>query len=179
MTTALVFDARREGTGLQRLLAQVERIAAWPDERLETRDPGVSGWTVGQQLMHLALACELSLKNVRSLVAGKGRLVRPCGEMSEPARQVLSRGRFPRGVAQAPRFVTPPERIDLELARTFAREVRPALEVIAADWQAADEAPACVPHQLLGDLNAGHWLRFARAHTAHHLLIIREITGRR
>jgi len=178
MTTASSFDARREGTGLQRLLTQVERIAGWPDERLETHRPGVSGWTIGQQLMHLALACELSLKNVRSLVAGRGRLVRPCGETSDAARQVLGRGRFPRGVAEAPRFVTPPDRIDLDLARTFAREIRPALEALAADWTAVDAAPACVPHQILGDLNAGQWLRFARAHTAHHLLIVREIDER-
>lgn len=175
MAAPLFFDARREGEGLRRQLARVARVAAWPDERLERTAPAVSGWSVGQQLMHLALACELSLKNVSSLVAGAGRLVRPCGETSEPARLVLGRGRFPRGVARAPRFVTPPARVDLALARSIAHEAADALEAVAADWSAVEAAPACVPHQLLGDLTATQWLRFARAHTAHHLLILREI----
>lgn len=171
-------DPGRNLAALGLSLARVARRLELPASALLAPVPAVSAWSVGEHLFHLVLACDLSLRNATSLARDEGLLLREPEDKNPEALALLRRGRFPRGVARAPRFVTPPRRIDLALLGRLLAEVRAAREHLAGDLAALSAAPRTIPHQLLGDLDAREWLRFARAHTAHHLLIVREI-GRR
>jgi hypothetical protein len=164
----------RELQRLGALLDRVERALALPAEDLSTPREELSAWSPAQQLFHLTLANELSLKNVSNLVAEKGALIRPLESLHPRAREVLRRGRFPAG-AEAPRFVRAPERVDLELLRSIASDVRTAHGGLEGRGEAIAAAPNGIPHQALGVLSAAQWVRFARMHSAHHLELARRI----
>jgi len=149
-------------------------MLALPAEELSVRRAERSAWSPAQQLFHLTLANELSLKNVSSLLARKGLLIRPLEDLHPKAAAVLRRGRFPAG-AQAPRFVRAPDRVDLDLLRTIAADVRRSLAGLMGRGEAIAAAPDGVPHQLIGVLSAAQWVRFARMHSAHHLRIARGL----
>jgi len=161
---------------LDRLAAQyarLERLAALDDEHLTAAREERSAWSPAQHLFHVLLANELSLENAAALVAGKGLLVRPCEGLAEGAEEVLARGTIERGTAQAPRFVRPRAAVDLVFVRELVGSTRAQLD--ALDPVAVDAAEACIPHQVLGDLSAARWVRFARMHTAHHVAIVRDL----
>ena len=166
---------------LAELDAQLERLAevlALPEERLLAKATDVSGWCAGEHAFHQILACDLSFKNVIALVKDQGRLVRepPAADRrSDEALAILATGVIPRGVAEAPRFVTPPPRLDLALVKQILGEVSDQRARLATDIDALRAAPRAIPHQLLGDLSAVEWVRFARVHTAHHLVILDEV----
>ena len=163
---------------LDRLGAQYGRLAnyaALPAQELCRVQPECSKWSPAQHLFHLLLANELSLKNAESLVAQKGLLIRPFGSLAPRAEGIIARGRIPRGEAQSPRFVRPRDHVDLDFVRDLVRSTKEQID--ALDASTVEAAPDCVPHQILGDLTATHWLRFARMHTAHHLVIVRELLG--
>ena len=168
--------AERELRGLDRLTTRVARWLERPDATLATRDPERSGWSVGEHLFHLAFANELSLKNAASLVAAQGLLIRPLEPRVPEAELILASGRLPHGT-EAPRFVRPPPRVDPSFLREVAGGVRAELERLATDPEDLERAPDGIPHQALGILSAREWVRFARMHTAHHLRIVRRITG--
>jgi len=160
---------------LERSLARVGRRLALPEELLRARTP-VSGWSALEHLFHLALANDMSLKNARNLARGRGRLITELpkpGERDPRADDILARGRLPRGT-QAPRFVTPPARVDLELAREIHAETAAAA---SAEDLGLSDAPATtgIPHQALGVLSGAEWIRFARMHSAHHLAIVAAV----
>ena len=155
-----------------RLEHLLERSAG---ELLPLRE-GLSGWSPAQQLFHVTLANELSLKNVNSLLAREGMLIQPLKELHPRAADVLRRGRFPPG-SEAPRFVRPPDRVDLDLLRELAADGRRALAGLEGRGEEIAAAPDGVPHQRLGVLTAARWVRFARMHSAHHLRIARALLG--
>lgn len=168
-------DPQRSLARLAALQERVEALAALPEATLFREHPGVSGWTLAQHLFHVSLASELSLKNALALVARRGALIRPCTPLVPEAADVLRRGRIPRGTAQAPRFVRPPATLGPESLREFvAASARVLSEALPRARELA-EAPGCIPHQLLGDLDACAWARFARVHTAHHLRIVQDL----
>jgi hypothetical protein len=162
----------RDLAGLERSTRRVARALELAPGRLLAVQPRRSGWSPAQHLFHLSLANELSLKNAESLVAEKGLLIRPRGALSPEVVAVLRRGRLPRG-AEAPRFVRPPAVVDLDLVREVALGVRQALDRLGPATERIAAAPHGIPHQILGVLSAGEWVRFARMHTAHHLAIVR------
>jgi len=174
-------EARPEASledDLEELAVQLQRVnvvLALPEERLLARAPDVSGWSAGAHVFHLVLACDLSLRNAASLAKDTGRLVRAPEDRKDEALAILEAGVIPRGVAQAPRFVTPPPRLDLKLAQQLLDEVGQARAALAADLDALRAAPRVIPHQLLGDLTGPEWVRFARVHTNHHLQILDEV----
>ncbi len=157
---------------LRALLDMSGEMLALPEDVLRAVTP-VSGWSVLQHLFHLLLAAELSLKGAANLAADRGRLRTPLVELDPRAREALVRGRLPAGV-EAPRFVTPPPRPDLALVRTIHAD---AAAAAASPGLAGPlpEGPLGIPHQILGVLTAGQWLRFARIHSAHHLRIARAV----
>ncbi len=173
MDTAL--DPARSLERLGRSLGRVAARLEDAPERLLAPVPAISAWSVAEHLFHLVLACDLSLRNATSLVRDAGRLVREPVDRNAEALAILRRGRFPRGEAEAPRFVRPPARVDLALLAQLLGEVRDTARSLAADPGALRDAPRAVPHQVLGDLTCAEWLRFARAHTAHHLWIVRDV----
>ena len=169
------FDPETNLLELDAQLARLAEVLALPEERLLAQAPEVSGWCAGQHAFHMVLACDLSLKNALALVKDTGRLVREPEDRKPEAQEILRAGSIPRGVAEAPRFVTPPPRLDFPLVRQILGEVRDQRTQIAEDTAALAAAPRAIPHQLLGDLSATEWVRFARVHTNHHLVILDEV----
>jgi hypothetical protein len=159
-----------------RLAALQRAIDEWIElagERLCLASPAVSGWSPEQHLAHVALANELVLRNLKSLALGRGALVVAGGEPKPGVSEMLERGRLPRGVAQAPRMVRPPEAIERELMLQWLADGR--RELAALDPRTVVAGALRVPHQLLGPLDAPQWLRFGLVHTRHHLGIAREV----
>lgn len=151
----------------------LEAHLALDPEVLRTSVPACSGWSIEQHLAHVALANELVLRNLASLAAGKGLLLVRGGEPHPRALECLSAGRLPRGEAQAPRMVRPPERVQRVLLEQWLADGRAALEaldpaaLVAGEWK--------IPHQALGPLDAPQWARFGAVHARHHLAIVDEI----
>jgi hypothetical protein len=159
-----------------RLAALQLSIDEWIEragERLRRPAPQVSGWNAEQHLAHVALANELVLRNLKSLALGRGALLVEGGEPRTGVRAMLESGRLPRGVAQAPRMVRPPEAIERELMLQWLADGR--RELAALDPRTVVPGNLRVPHQLLGPLDAVEWLRFGVVHTRHHLVIAREV----
>jgi hypothetical protein len=155
------------------LQALIERVLARHARLLDELAPAVSGWTARKQIAHVALANELVVRNLKSLAQGSGLLVVRGGEPVPAALAVLESGRLPRGRAQSPRMVRPPDAVDPELLATWLGDARRELELIDAGRLHAGELK--IPHQMLGPLDAPQWLRFGVVHTRHHLEIAWEI----
>lgn len=135
----------------------------------------VSGWSADQHLAHLALANELVCRNLRSLLRGSGALVQDEGEPSAESLAILQSGRFPRGAAQSPRMVRPPEQVRRDFLSDWLASNRLDFEELSARTGEIEAAQKRIPHQVLGPLTAVRWLRFAAMHTRHHLDIAREV----
>jgi hypothetical protein len=170
-----LFDSTRNLRELSALYGEVEELLALDARRLAAEVPERSGWAPEQHLAHVTLANELVLRNLASLAAGTGALIVRGVEPHARAIAVLREGRIPRGQAQAPRMVRPPERVQLELVRQWLADGRTALA--ALDPARIVPGELCIPHQLLGPLDGPHWARFAVVHTRHHLEIVREVLG--
>ena len=166
---------RADLAGLRRALARVRVLLELPESTLFTPQSEISLWCIAEQLNHLILADDLSVRNVRTVAKGSGMLLRDPEKRDPEALAILTRGRFPRGQAEAPRFVRPPKVVDVPLCRRFLDELEAELEAVEAELPALLAETRCVPHQVLGDLTGPDWLRFARAHSAHHLLIVRDL----
>lgn len=160
--------------GLARGLATVRRLFALDPAALMQPTPGISDWCIGEQLNHIVLANDLSVRNAATVVKGSGMLLREPTNRDPEGLAILARGRFPRGQALAPRFVRPPKDVDIPLCVRMLGEVEAELAHVAAHRDTLLAEPRNVPHQTLGDLTGAEWIRFARGHTVHHLLIIRD-----
>lgn len=167
----------RDLAALAALSAWIDRVIAEHEDALALRVPEVSGWSVEHQLAHASLANELCLKNVASLVKGSGMLVVRGGEPVEGARAMLRSAAIPRGRAQSPRMVRPPEAVDRALLREWQASNRREIERWITAPGSVVSSELRIPHQLLGPLDAPDWVRFAAVHTRHHLAIAAEIAG--
>jgi hypothetical protein len=141
-------------------------------QRRSLRAP-LSGWSAEEHLAHAALANELVLRNLSSLLKGSGLLVVQGGEAVPGALDLLHAGRLPRGEAQAPRMVRPPAKVEAEMLKLWLEEGRAGFA--ALDPARIASSGLKIPHQVLGPLDATEWLRFAVVHTRHHLVIAREV----
>lgn len=171
----LEIDPEKEIQAISSVLDTFEDLSQQGPEITLHRDPSVSGWSVIQHLYHCALATGLSLRNVTSLVRGKGRLIQTEGELSEFALQVLHSNRTKRGEAEAPRMVTPPDDVDPAFLRMELDTNRKDLERLSDQTAQIVQAPNWIPHQLLGPFNALAWLRFTHLHAQHHLDIANDV----
>lgn len=83
---------------------------------------------------------------------------------------VFASGRFPRGVAQAPKSVRPPREIDTDSLYLQLEEARNNLEKMESL-----DANAHFKHPYFKVINKSQTKRFLKIHTAHHLRIVRDI----
>lgn len=164
----------RDLAGLARGLAAVRRLFGMDPAALMQPTPGISNWCIGEQLNHVVLANDLSVRNAATVVKGSGMLLREPTNRDAEGLAILARGRFPRGQAEAPRFVRPPKDVDVALCLRMLGEVEAELAHVADKRATLLAETRCVPHQTLGDLTGAEWIRFARGHTVHHLLIVRD-----
>jgi DinB superfamily len=169
----MALDPLADHARLAALQLSIENWIEHAGARLCETAPSVSGWCAEQHLAHVALANELVLRNLKSLALGRGALVVEGGEPKPGAREILERGALPRGVAQSPRMVRPPQTIERELMLQWLADGR--RELAALDPRAIQSSALRIPHQLLGPLDAPQWLRFGVVHTTHHLVIAREV----
>ena len=169
------FDSAADLEELGVLQQRMEELLALDPATLARVVPSVSAWSSEQHLAHIALANELVLRNLKNLASGRGLLVTRGGETDPRTLAVLSAGRLPRGQAQAPRIVRPPERVQRELLTQWLADGRTALADLDPRTLLPNELK--IPHQLLGPLDAPQWARFAVVHTRHHLEIVREVLG--
>lgn len=153
---------------------EIDRILAAPSEKLARIAPQVSGWSAEQHLAHLSLANELVVRNLKSLLKGSGPFVVDAGEMVPGALEILTVGQVPRGQAQAPRIVRPPEQVVREYLLEWIGGNRKDFGALREQSALLAAATCKVPHQVLGPLTACEWLRFAVIHTQHHVAIARE-----
>jgi hypothetical protein len=172
-STPAAFDPVEDLAALAQLQVELDELFALAPERLKATAPAVSAWSSEQHLAHVALANELVLRNLKSISIGKGLLLVRGAEADSRALAVLAEGRIPRGRAQSPRIVRPPERIERALLAQWLADARSALAEF--DPHALRPGDPKVPHQLLGPLDGPQWARFAVVHTRHHLAILREV----
>jgi len=164
---------------IARALLRLREIEALPAAISEARRPEISGWCALEHVSHVALANELIVRNLETLAANSGMLLLSEGEPSSEALAVLVSGRIPRGVAQSPRMVRPPAKIDRALLGDWLQTAERGFAKFAQQSAQLAAAPGRVPHQLLGPLSATLWVRFANVHTRHHLSIANELLAAR
>jgi DinB family protein len=170
------FDAHAELATLATQYDAIEALLALDPARLAEIRAAVSGWSAEQHLAHVTLANELVLRNVKSLSTGQGLLVHRGGEPVAGTREILVAGRIPRGRAQSPRIVRPPERVQRELLGGWLHDGRAALaELRAFPASVLASGELKISHQILGPLDLTEWARFGVVHTEHHLAIAREL----
>lgn len=172
--SASPFSPERDHRSLVRLQRRLLRWLERDDAELFGVREEVSGWSPAQHVYHVSLANEFSLQNVLSLVRDSGPLLAEPRGADPEAEALLRRGRLPRG-ARAPRFVSPPARLDRAGLDDVAGGCREGIEAVGQVLERVAEAPRIIPHQELGALDATRWLRFARVHTVHHLEILAAI----
>jgi hypothetical protein len=163
---------------LERLRALCDAIDVWIERHgadLQRSVPAISAWSPEHHLAHVALANELVIRNLKSLLRGEGPLVTHDAPPRPGALELLSAGRLPRGAAQSPRMVRPPETIRRDFLLEWLADDRRELEALAPALAQAQPGGPTIAHQLLGPLDAAQWLRFGAVHTHHHLTIAGEV----
>lgn len=168
-------DAR----AIEQQVARIAEILAWPEARLYALVESVSRWSPAQQVQHVLLGLIRFADAIQALEEGTHQDMVPKPAPRLMARALLLTGWIPRGRAKAPASVVP----DAIPGRAGLLELQAAAK---SRW--AELAPragalrglaGALPHPLLGPFGAGHWMRFARVHTAHHLSIVDDIDRHR
>lgn len=132
---------------------------------LEARNPGVSGWSVREQIHHALLSADAIARSVADSKPGARS-----PSFSLVKWIVLLAGKIPRGRAKAPNQVRPSAEVsreELERLLTRARQSLTAAE--AADPKAWFE------HFVFGVMNRDAAIKLLHIHTRHHLAIIADI----
>lgn len=133
----------------------------------DTRDPGVSDWSVW---MHVHHCCLGMTRIVRGLA--ESRPPKPRSRFSLPRLVVLTTGMIPRGRAKSPEAVVPDESVTARELNAMLDESDEMLD------QAVRLGPeAWFEHFAFGPMGRDDALRFLRIHNRHHLKIIDDITG--
>ncbi|HSM14493.1 MAG TPA: DinB family protein [Thermoanaerobaculia bacterium] len=153
---------------IERQLGEIEGILSEGEEAVALSRPGVSGWSVAQQIDHLLIVVE---RTVERLMAKPEALPRG---LTWTGRIVLALGWFPRGSARAPKGFEGRELTARELAERLAA-LRAGLAELAAARDVLERRDPVVPHPYFGGLDAARALRNAVVHTEHHLSIVRDI----
>ncbi len=160
---------RRHHKALRHLEEELLPIAR-NESLLPVREPRVSAWSIGQQLLHVCLVDGAILDTFDRF--HRGDLQPVSGGLTPMGRLVFLLGWIPRGRGKAPEFSRPE---DPEPA-----EVREQLEatrdrLAGLDLERLADLRLTYPHPVFGILDLPRWLRFLQIHHDHHRRIIREI----
>lgn len=180
----LLFDTRADLFSLSAFHARVGALLELDESNLQAQRPEISGWSPLQQLFHVLLANELAYRNVRLVLEGTSPWLRRGEGPNLLGFLLLQAGRMPRGVARAPRIVTPPKRPNLAIVKDTLASNEDARAQIAASLAAVLAAGLAdggtgIPHQDLGNLGPAPWIAFAALHGRHHLAIAEELLAAR
>jgi hypothetical protein len=149
-------------------------VLAASDVTLTRKSERVSGWTISQQLEHLALVN--GYLNQRIETALKEPPENADQRPDWRAYMLLWTGYIPRGKAQAPDAVVP-QGLSPDMLRQKLAEARDGFAAFEPRLQNFPTSRGRSPHPILGMLTARQWLRFIEVHNNHHLKIIRAIQG--
>jgi len=144
-----------------------------PDAVLFKAASAVSDWSPAQHLYHIWRANASMLKAARVLAAGRVDTETP--NLTEQGRWVLQNGRLPRGVAEAPDAVRPPETLDRPSLREMLERSLQKLADVESASAAVGSAEGGLEHPAWGVLTAAQWVRAARVHSEHHAAIMDDI----
>ncbi len=154
------------------ILAQLDDYLALArdGDELGRRAPEVSGWSVAQQLEHLATVDRSVLQGIEKI--DRGEIAERGGAGTLVGRVILLLGWIPRGKGKAPEKSMP--------AGLGGEELVAALETAKERFEKLDLArletsAGTFPHPVFGHLTAGQWLRFVAVHHRHHGRIIDDI----
>ena len=147
----------------------------WLDaDALHTAVPAVSDWTPAQHVYHFARTNASMLKAAQVLTLGRADAETPA--LKPAGERILEDGTIPRGVAEAPEVVRPPDDLDDAMLRdTVDRSRQTFDDVLALDAAKIADAEGGLTHPLWGTLTAPQWVRAARIHAEHHLAILDDI----
>lgn len=172
-TKSLQVDLEDEFTALTEVYDAVDR---WLDAEIRfTAAPAVSGWTPAQHLYHLSRTNASMLKAALQLARGEADAEPPA--LKPAGRRILQTGTIPRGVADAPDLVRPPESLDDEALRETVDRSRQKFDAVLEAGRALADAEGGLTHPLWGTLTAPQWVGAARVHAQHHLQIVNDIAA--
>ncbi|MGA1487643.1 MAG: DinB family protein [Planctomycetota bacterium] len=170
-------DAGGPQRDLAALLQELARIRSIPGELLSTPGgPTADHWTVGGHLEHLLRAAELNLRAIERIRGGRDD--GPTSPLLAEGREILERGRIPRGASTSPRAVEPSATVDRARIEALLDGQLDRWGSLAGVLHELEAAEGRIPHPILGAFRAVDWLRFARIHTTHHREIVDELLGR-
>jgi hypothetical protein len=133
----------------------------------------VSGWSPAQHLHHVVVVNQRILDQLVEVVEGTSRAA--TGRPNIAGYVVLLMGRLPRGRGRSPAPFRPPDTVDHGALAHRVAANHERLDGLADHLGALRRSDHRLPHPVLGELDAGEWVRFARIHTGHHHRIIRDI----
>lgn len=143
------------------------------EQAFAARAEDVSGWSVAQQLGHVALSMKLIADAIDNLVANPDE---NAGHQPEPiGMAVLQAGAIPRGAGQAPEGITPQDTPTQEDVRAQLSEVKQRWDAFTERADDLQAIPATFRHFALGNFTCAQWARFIAIHNDHHLAIVRDI----
>jgi DinB family protein len=155
---------------------QVAEMLAVDDADLALTVPGVSRWSVGQQLDHLSrVGTNVLTAMGKAVETGTFGEVETRLRMKFVGKALLGAAWFPRGVARAPRSAMPDgasEPAEIRFRLTAMREAMGTLRGRGAEVLAMRTR---MKHPRLGGLTPRQWVRFLFVHQRHHLKIVRDI----
>lgn len=151
---------------LNAALARMDDLLRDAGDSLNDPRPEVSLWSAAQHLYHVALATDLALSCVNTLLVGSSPRIQHDLPKSDLFEQLQALAQFPKGT-KAPRLVTPPDEVNL----AFLKQELITAQAAAGKIEGQDLAntPGRIIHEKLGGLDALEWLGFARMHAEHHL----------
>jgi hypothetical protein len=155
-----------------RQLALMAELAQGPELELAARAPAISGWSVAEQLEHLALVD-------RGVQKGIGRILDDPQLPAAPGinligKVVLGTGFMPRGRARTgPAFQ--PAAMPQEALHAALLEIDHGLRQMEPRLGELERAAGRSRHMVFGGLGGRQWLRFLTVHHHHHLKIVRDI----
>ncbi len=172
---ATKFDAIQDLALIRASLTEYRQLFENLGTDLHKPAPDVSLWCIAQHMYHVVLATDLGLSNILALVREKGMLIKSDGALSDFAEGVLTASQTQRGETEAPRMVQPGKTVESEQIKTEFENLERSLTALEDPARPFDGCPGWIRHQVLGPLNASHWMRFCRLHADHHLSIMRDI----
>ncbi len=167
------FNAGKSYQALLGLYRDADAMLQWPDAQLSEAAPDCSAWSPAQHLIHIAKTNETIVEIITKLAAGDSE--NSGGRATFLGSMLLLYGRIPRRRARADIRLRPPERVDRDFLADEWQQSYQTVQSLEALLQDLAQSPGRHKHYIFGQLDGRQWLRFARIHTAHHLLIIDDI----
>lgn len=149
-------------------LAAIREMIVEHPELLDLRVASVSGWSIRQQIDHVAKVLALGLRTLAENPQRQPRSISLLG------RTLMALDWLPRGVARSPRSVVPEESTNEALLAEVDRLSLAYRQVPPEDARFFDTTPV-FPHPYFGGLSRAQGAAFLGTHTHHHWKIVRDI----